>query len=49
VILNNVKLAGYTEPTPIQQYTIPAVLQAMDVVAVAQTGMSNLVCMHCFH
>ncbi|KAK5136145.1 hypothetical protein LTR08_003982 [Meristemomyces frigidus] len=38
VVLQNIKLCGYTETTPIQAYTIPAVLQGMDVVAVAQTG-----------
>ncbi|KAK5114203.1 hypothetical protein LTR85_010268 [Meristemomyces frigidus] len=38
VVLNNIKLAGYTEATPVQAYTIPAVLQGMDVVAIAQTG-----------
>lgn len=37
-MLENVKLAGYTVPTPIQQYTIPAVLGGHDLVACAQTG-----------
>lgn len=40
VVLNNIKLARYEFATPIQSYTIPAVLQGMDVVAVAQTGKS---------
>lgn len=36
--MNNLRLAGYQRPTPIQQYTIPAVMKGHDVVAVAQTG-----------
>jgi len=30
--------AGYTEPTPIQAQTVPAVLMGKDVIGVAQTG-----------
>ncbi|HVF82541.1 MAG TPA: DEAD/DEAH box helicase [Sphingomicrobium sp.] len=30
--------SGYTEPTPIQQKAIPAVLMAKDLVGIAQTG-----------
>lgn len=37
-MLENVKLAGYTVPTPIQQYCFPAVFKNYDVVACAQTG-----------
>lgn len=37
-MLENVKLAGYEAPTPIQQYTIPTVIQGHDLVACAQTG-----------
>ncbi|KAK6435407.1 hypothetical protein LTR95_008403 [Oleoguttula sp. CCFEE 5521] len=39
VMLDNVvNKCQYPEPTPIQQYTIPAVLQGNDIIAVAQTG-----------
>lgn len=37
-ILNAVIEQGYTDPTPIQQQAIPAVLQGHDVMAAAQTG-----------
>lgn len=36
----NIKLAGYDNPTPIQKYTIPAMVQGRDVIGVAQTGTS---------
>ncbi|KAI9674046.1 MAG: hypothetical protein M1829_003889 [Trizodia sp. TS-e1964] len=38
IMLQNVKLARYNVPTPIQAYCIPAVLEGNDVVASAQTG-----------
>ena len=38
IILNNISKSGYGVPTPIQAYTIPAVLKGRDIVAVAQTG-----------
>ncbi|KAF4124651.1 ATP-dependent RNA helicase DDX3X [Geosmithia morbida] len=38
VMLENVRLSSYTSPTPIQQYTIPAILQGKDVISIAQTG-----------
>lgn len=40
VMMENVELAGYDNPTPIQKYTIPAILQGFDVIGIAQTGMS---------
>jgi len=36
---------GYSVPTPIQAYTIPAVLSGADVIGISQTGqcpLSNL-------
>ena len=41
----NVKLAGYDVPTPIQQYVLPAIFKGHDVVACAQTGL----CLVFFH
>jgi len=38
VMLSNIKKSGYDVPTPVQAYTIPAVLKGHDVIAVAQTG-----------
>jgi len=37
-MLDNVGLAGYGAPTPIQQYTLPAIKKGYDIVACAQTG-----------
>ncbi|WP_375704594.1 DEAD/DEAH box helicase, partial [Bartonella sp. AD328YNZD] len=37
-VVNAVKSAGYTTPTPIQSETIPHVLQRKDVLGIAQTG-----------
>ncbi|WP_375705157.1 DEAD/DEAH box helicase [Bartonella sp. AA86SXKL] len=37
-VINAVKSAGYTSPTPIQSETIPHVLQRKDVLGIAQTG-----------
>lgn len=37
-MVENIKLCGYEIPTPVQAYTIPAVLQNRDVIGVAQTG-----------
>ncbi|EXJ81195.1 hypothetical protein A1O3_07485 [Capronia epimyces CBS 606.96] len=38
VIEENIDLCGYEHPTPIQAYTIPAVLKGHDMIGVAQTG-----------
>ncbi|KAF2691836.1 DEAD-domain-containing protein [Lentithecium fluviatile CBS 122367] len=38
IMLENVKLCRYHNPTPIQSYCIPAVLTGRDVVGIAQTG-----------
>jgi ATP-dependent RNA helicase RhlE len=37
-LLRAVRAEGYTEPTPIQQQSIPPVLQGRDVLGLAQTG-----------
>ena len=37
-MLQNVKLCKYDAPTPIQAWTLPAVLSGFDVIASAQTG-----------
>jgi hypothetical protein len=37
-MLENVAMAGYNAPTPIQRYTLPAVRDGQDIVAIAQTG-----------
>jgi ATP-dependent RNA helicase RhlE len=37
-VLDGVKAAGYTEPTPIQLRAIPLILQGRDVIGGAQTG-----------
>jgi ATP-dependent RNA helicase DDX3X len=38
VVLKNIELAQYDYPTPIQRYTMPAIIQGNDVLAIAQTG-----------
>jgi ATP-dependent RNA helicase RhlE len=37
-VMAGVQAAGYTEPTPIQQQTIPVTMQGRDVIGLAQTG-----------
>src|SRR6218665_2304331 len=37
-LVGAVEAAGYTEPTPVQQRAVPAVLQGRDLMVAAQTG-----------
>ncbi|AMB84040.1 DEAD/DEAH box helicase [Pseudomonas agarici] len=37
-LVSAIEAAGYTEPTPVQQRAIPAVLQGRDLMVAAQTG-----------
>ncbi|XP_075591579.1 ATP-dependent RNA helicase DDX3Y isoform X3 [Dermatophagoides farinae] len=38
IIENNVKLANYDKPTPVQKYAIPIIMAGRDLMACAQTG-----------
>jgi len=38
IIKNNVALARYDKPTPVQKYAIPIILGGRDLMACAQTG-----------
>lgn len=38
IITNNIKLARYEKPTPVQKYAIPIIMSRRDVMACAQTG-----------
>ena len=38
VLTTNVKLSGYTKPTPVQKHAVPIALAARDLMACAQTG-----------
>ncbi|MEJ2471247.1 MAG: DEAD/DEAH box helicase [Desulfuromonadales bacterium] len=37
-VADGIRTAGFTEPTPIQQQSIPTILQGRDVMGLAQTG-----------
>jgi ATP-dependent RNA helicase RhlE len=37
-LVSAIEAAGYTQPTPVQQRAIPAVLQGRDLMVAAQTG-----------
>jgi ATP-dependent RNA helicase DDX3X len=41
VMVENIDLCGYRDPTPVQAYTIPAAVQNRDIISVAQTGVPN--------
>ncbi|KAJ8891720.1 hypothetical protein PR048_004249 [Dryococelus australis] len=38
IISNNIALARYDKPTPVQKYAIPIIIDRRDVMACAQTG-----------
>lgn len=38
IISNNIALARYDKPTPVQKYAIPIIMGHRDVMACAQTG-----------
>ena len=40
VMMENLALCKYRVPTPIQAYTMPAIVKGIDIIAVAQTGES---------
>lgn len=41
-MLENIELCMYAQPTAIQCYAIPAILQGRDLIAIAQTGKSQM-------
>lgn len=42
IIRNNIALARYDTPTPVQKYAIPIIISKRDVMACAQTGSGKL-------
>jgi ATP-dependent RNA helicase DDX3X len=38
IIMENIKLAQYSKPTPVQKYSIPVILSKRDLMSCAQTG-----------
>ncbi|KAL7668868.1 hypothetical protein ACOME3_009550 [Neoechinorhynchus agilis] len=38
ILANNICLARYDKPTPVQKYTIPAIINNRDIMSCAQTG-----------
>ena len=41
--MNNVNMAGYHKPTPVQRATIPYVMHGRDIMGCAQTGSGKTV------
>eukprot|EP01120_Amphizonella_sp_Union-15-10_P011712 TRINITY_DN5033_c0_g1_i2.p1 TRINITY_DN5033_c0_g1~~TRINITY_DN5033_c0_g1_i2.p1 ORF type:complete len:469 (+),score=74.06 TRINITY_DN5033_c0_g1_i2:525-1931(+) len=38
VVLSNIKLAGFEQPTPVQKHSLPIIMGGRDLMACAQTG-----------
>ncbi len=38
ILLENIEKCGYKKPTPVQKYSIPAVLAKRDIMSCAQVG-----------
>ena len=42
-VMNNVQMANYHKPTPVQKATIPYVMAGRDIMGCAQTGSGKTV------
>lgn len=49
IIKNNIALANYGTPTPVQRYAIPTILLRRDLMACAQTGRDPYASGKVFH
>lgn len=47
VMHQNVKLAGYDAPTPIQKCTLPSIQLGYDTIGIAQTGWPPIASTFC--